>query len=464
MKAPGTFYLASWLAGPEATDVARFMVWANVWALASLLGVAVIGWRLWGPASAVAAAAVYGLHDAFLDTMDANYVTWAQLPTVLAAVWAVEALRTRSTRRMAVAWLVAGTLAGLAALLKRPNGVVAIGLLLGACALPYGLDETATARPRSERGRAVGFATLGVLLAHLPIALDYALAGQLPALWSGYVFSERGFAYATHGSASLAASALVEGPLAAAHFLVLPLCLAAFCLWPPPSRRDRATLGWLVGYLVFALLAASIGFRFYKGYFLAALAPASLLAAAPWGLLGRARGMGRAAQAIALVPVALLVGRQVLLLDGERTNRAQPHDLGGRAIAKHVRAYSPPGERVWVWGWHLWDVYPYTGMLSGSRLYKSVSMITTPNDSTWRRPRQPMHFVEGPMSDLLLADLDRTRPYFIVLGGSVSVPRREFTALRAFLAAHYRIDRRTRLGRVQFWRRAEPVANQQGDP
>ena len=127
-------------------------------------------------------------------------------------------------------------------------------------------------------------------------------------------------------------------------------------------------------------------------------------------------------------------------------------------------ATSPPGERVWVWGWHLWDVYPYTGMLSGSRLYKSVSIITTGNDSTWRRPRQPMHFVPGPMADLLLEDLERHRPFYVVLGGSVSVPRREFTELRALLRRNYRRDRSIRLGQVEFWRLRAPVANERPDP
>src|SRR5690606_30747634 len=45
LKAPGSFYLAQWFAGPEGRDIARFQIAANLWALASLLCVAGLGWR-----------------------------------------------------------------------------------------------------------------------------------------------------------------------------------------------------------------------------------------------------------------------------------------------------------------------------------------------------------------------------------------------------------------------------------
>ncbi|MCB9566269.1 MAG: glycosyltransferase family 39 protein [Myxococcales bacterium] len=126
VKAPGSFYLAALLAGPEGRDIAAFQVWANLWALGSLLGVGAIGWRLWGPRAGVVAAAVYGLGDAFLDSMDANYVTWAQLPQVLAVLAAAWATTGAGRRRALVGWALAGALAGLAALAKQPAGIVLV--------------------------------------------------------------------------------------------------------------------------------------------------------------------------------------------------------------------------------------------------------------------------------------------------------------------------------------------------
>jgi hypothetical protein len=152
---------------------------------------------------------------------------------------------------------------------------------------------------------------------------------------------------------------------------------------------------------------------------------------------------------LALCPLLVLVARQVHGLEAERVNRARPHDLGGRTIARHVLANTPAGSRIWIWGWHLWDVYPLTGMFSASRIYKSDGLLTTGNDATWRRPRSPLRFVDGPAAQLLLEDFERTPPHYIVLGSTV--PAAEFRALQAHLRVHYERDTRVRLGRVQFW-------------
>jgi hypothetical protein len=69
--------VAALLAG---SDIAALQVAANIVALLSLISLVAIAWRLWGGGAAIVAAIVYALHDAALDRMDANYVTWAQLP------------------------------------------------------------------------------------------------------------------------------------------------------------------------------------------------------------------------------------------------------------------------------------------------------------------------------------------------------------------------------------------------
>ncbi|MGB1014908.1 MAG: hypothetical protein ACPG4T_12295, partial [Nannocystaceae bacterium] len=48
LKAPGTFYLAHVVATPGGRGIGAFQLWANLVALASLVGVAGIAWRLWG--------------------------------------------------------------------------------------------------------------------------------------------------------------------------------------------------------------------------------------------------------------------------------------------------------------------------------------------------------------------------------------------------------------------------------
>ena len=445
LKAPGTFYLAALLAGPDGTDIAAFQIWANLWAIATLGVLAGLAWRLWGPTAAVVAALLYALHDAHLDSMDANYVTWAQLPLVAGVGCALLGPRASSRRRELGWWVAAGVLAGLATLLKRPAGVGMVVVVVLAV-------WPAAAARTSWRARGVAVVG-GIVGSHVPIALHYAAAGELSALIDGYVRSRWGMRYVSYGGEPFGMTAMKEGLLAAAHFVALPLSLAMFAVVPPRDDESRRVWRGVALWSLMTIAAAWVGLRFYKGYFLATAAPLCLWAAAPWGLLGAASRVRRWGRVVFLVPVLLLSLRQMAVLDHQRVDRARPHDKGGRVIAKVVRTDLRKGDRIWVWGWHLWDVYPMTGLRSASRVYKSLGLLTPPNDDTWRRPATRLRFVDGEASAILLEDLDASRPAWIVLGSTV--PRREFRALTAFLREHYVLDRRVRLGRVQFWHRRD---------
>lgn len=468
-KAPGSFYLAKWFAGPEARDIARFQIAANLWALLGLACVAGLGWRLWGKLGALMTAGLYALHDAHLDSMDANYVTWANLPQIACFWLGVEALRARSARWRPTLWMLAGAFAGFATLCKQPNGVVLVPLLL--IATVGGADSAKSGRGAGwgavrERMVEPGWVLLGFGLAHLPIVAQYLAAGQFGALFNGYFLSRWALRYLGAREAGLGSSAW-EGALALAHFLGLALVLAAFssaraladrvAAWrggaplDPEQTETLRELGFVFAWLLATLVAASLGFRFYKGYFLAVAAPLCLLAAAPCGLLGRRCTVHWIPRALAVSLGLVLVVRALLMLEHVRLDRARPHDLGGRRIAKHLLAHTEPDDRVWMWGWHLWDVYPLTGRLSGSRIYKSLGVLSQPNDDTWRRPAKPLRFVESAYADQLIVDLEASRPAYVVLGSTV--PHREFKQLHEFLRAHYRRDRRVRIGRVQLWKR-----------
>lgn len=461
-KAPGTFYLAAALAGPEARDIAAFQVAANLVAVASLLLLAALAWRLWGPRAAALAAAVYALHDAHLDSMDANYVTWAQLPQVAAgllAAWAAAwredpARRTRSLGT----WLLAGAACGLAALCKQPSGFVLVPVLAWAAFPPGRRDLSA--------GSCV---LLGAALAHLPVGLHYLARGHLRELLAGYLWNPWGYEYITHRAGLPLAAALWEWLAATAHFVALPLALAAFALaarprGPVPADispvpgATRALAAWALA----ALAAAAVGLRFYKGYYLAALPPLCLLAAAPWGALAPGPWR-RGAARFALAPLlALLVARAGFALHDTRTDRARPHDAGARTIGRFLARNTTPSDRIWVWGWHLWGVYPYSGRLSASRVYKTLGLLTPVNSDTWRTPSPaPVFLADSPHAQLVLDDLAAAPPAFIVLGATA--PRDQFVALRRFLAARYVRDHRLRVGRVELWRRRDLPPREPGD-
>lgn len=441
LKAPGTFYLASVLAAPGGTNIAAFQVAANLCGLASLLGVSWIAFRTWGPTSALLAGALYALHGGHLDSLDANYVTWPQ-PLQIAAmglVWG--ATRRESTARgRAATWLGAGALAGAAALCKRPAAMAFIAIVVWIWVDPRGPD-------RRERTRRTGLVVAGTASVHLPIALHYAALGELSSLWDGYVMNRWGLHYVLSGSGeSVGWGAAWEGLAASVYFLALPLALALFAA----ARRSDRVVAWLVTWAVAMLIATVPGLRFYKGYFLGALPALCLLAAAPWGVLD----LRRAGAVLAWCVCAVLATRQGALLTTSRLHRFIPHDDGARQVTDHLRQQGvEPGMPVWVWGWHLWDVYPMLESRSASRIYKSLGLLTPPNDDTWRRGPSRARFVAGPAADLLLEDLQRTPPAYIVLGSTV--PHRQFKRLRRFLFAHYIRDRRLKLGRVEFWRSRE---------
>ncbi len=449
-KAPASFYLATVLAGPEARDIAAFQVAANVTSLASLALLTALAWRLWGRAAAVVAAVVFALHDAHLDSMDANYVTWALLPQIAAmfVAFVADARRRGQTARgkVALTWVASGALAAVATLCKQPSGIVLVAATFHA---GFG-------GPRRDP-RAALWVIAGFVAGHVPIALHYIARGHLGDLLGGYVGNPWGLAYVGHHLQTPLLEAVREGAFATAHFVVLPLLLAAYAVASQGEGQpepERAVVRTLVVWILVALAGASVGLRFYKGYFLAALPPLVLLGVAPWGLCGAdfwRRGWSR----IVTVPVlVVLVARAATIMAATREDRARPHDEGVRRIAAHIAAQTGPDDRIWVWGWHLWGAFAYTGRLSASPIYKTPGLLTRFEDDSWRRIAGPLVFEpDSPYVPMLLADLASARPAFIVLGGSV--PRDDFTELRRFVAEHYRRDRRINVGRAEVWRRRD---------
>ncbi len=477
LKAPGSFYLAALIA-PEGRGIGwvqQLHTLANVWAMCTALALMVFAWRSHAKASkgeasparawtAVWTGVAYLAFDAHLDSMDANYVTWANLPTVFAVWWTWEGGARGAQGKWRARWrwwVAAGLAAGLAALFKRPAAVVGPAIFVWAAVFAPGEAKA--------KQRMLGLACIagGVLLAHLPIALHFASQGALGDFVRGYALNAWGAKYI--GAREVGGiAALREGVLASAHFVGPVLGAALFAAFAPTATReggsedDEALRHLLVLWMLGTWAATAVGLRFYKGYFSTALAPMALLAAMPWGLRRffgggvRTGVLAWAARGLVLAWLCLGLARQVSISKETRRDRAHPHDLGSRAIAAHIAPRLEPGDRIWVWGWHLWDVYTYADARAGSRIYKSLGLLTPPNDDTWRTPATPPRFVDGPMAELLLEDFRATPPRWIVLGSNA--PAREFKALQLFLRSHYRRDRSLRLNRVQFWERREATA------
>jgi hypothetical protein len=308
-----------------------------------------------------------------------------------------------------------------------------------------------------RRGPAVvaGFAAM-----HVPVALHYAAHGQLAALVGGYAFNPWGLAYITQRGAAGPLAELWEGALATVHTLALPLALAGFAgvrrlALADRSHRDRTRrtgwTGWSCGWSRrWRRRASGCGS-------IAATTWRCCRRCACWrprrGACGRCwvRPIARLRAGVAALLIAVLAARAAVDLAGIRGDRRRSHDAGARAVARYVQQHSREGDTIWVWGWHLWGVHALTGRMSGSRVYKTLGLLTPPNDDTWRRAATPPRVdPRSPWMAVLLADLERTRPAVIVLGGTT--PRSGIDGLRGLLRAGYRRDD-CKIGKVECWRR-----------
>jgi len=436
MKAPLAFYLAALgLAGPGGHDITAFQRSAALLSVAVAAGFFVFAAARLRAAGAAVATVVFLLGAPFLDSMDANYVTWT-MPLGFAAVAA--ALRGRA--RADLRWFAAaGALACGSALARRQ----------GICAVPAVAWVAWTCDDR--RLRALAAAAAGGIAAFVPLLVHYAAAGAAGRLLAGYFLNPWGRAYVGRVPFDP-----VEAARATAFFLAWPLSLLAVAV----GRRRRpvggagTARGAMAVYLACAVLAAWVGGRFYKGYFLLSWPAAAYLAGDAWDRIA-APGASRLRRAVALAVFVGLGVRQAAAWRAEAAGRSIPRDRVQRRIAAFIEARTGPDDRIWCWGWHLWDLYALSGRLAASRVYKGLGLLTDPNDDTWRRPQSRLRFVDGPAARIVLDDFARTPPAVVVLGSTV--PHRAFRGLRRLLAEQYRLDRTIRRGRLEIWvRRGQP--------
>lgn len=293
-KTPGIYYLfAGVLAATQRSlPAVQAVQLLAVAATAGLLGW--LGWRLWGRLAGGLAAllALYG--GAAYQGGHLTTEAWVALATAAALV---VLLRRPGRAPSTGEWLLAGALAGVAALFKQTGVLTLAALALWALSIQGDWRQTG----RRWLALAAGCA--------LPLALTaawFAAHGALADLWRDAVWIN------LSGYPRAAWSVLASGNLTNLRaFPLLWLGVLLALVWRPPNLRRGAgghapTLLWL------ALLAGllPLSHRFYGHYVLQALPPAALLAAAGlaelWRkLAGRPTAL-RALAAAGLLALALI--------------------------------------------------------------------------------------------------------------------------------------------------------------
>lgn len=493
MKAPGSFFiLAAWweLWGRSLESAQALGV---TWSWLAMLGIMSGAWmlyrRFW---SAALAGALYVYLAPFTDSIDINYSAWMITPYV----WASFALFwARSRPDLKRSWIFAGVLIALAALMKRQGA--AISLLAGWIIYEGGFS----------RKRAVTLITVGLSAMFLFAFSPYIWGGHGLEAIGSYFFSKSGWSYLLGNDSSVeTASKLINissspprlprlwdgirglqvhlplaGLLAITNLLISSLTHARLAAQQDVEEKERSAQRGEVSLahverhvrherllivLAFtSFLGASLGLRFFKGYYLQMLPVCIWLSVNPHGAPWRAFKMIRAWRAPSPLGPQTSTWRMILLsltLVGgalclpDSTQASWGHLKRARAMRQrvlslpawqikevsmllkkraHQNLYQDPS--LWVWGRWAWPAYFYTEMKSPTRYFKNLGVLTTQLSNTWNPKRRgtPTRFDPSTSWREAIAELSQRPPRFILIAKNESI--RDFKALRLLLRERY---------------------------
>ena len=202
--------------------------------------------------------------------------------------------------------------------------------------------------------------------------------------------------------------------------------------------RRRLPLLW-AGWLLISAAGVAAGLRFFPRYYFLLLPVLALMAARGFTLLGRAR---LCVAALLLIPLVRF-GPSYAIAAGGGVWRDTEMDHDSRAAAVLIRAASPPGDTLFVWGYRP-EIYVYARLPAASMFLDSQPLTGVPADR-YLMPYAPVEQDRDPRRNR--AELASTRPSIVaVTAVAVDNPRlniAQYPELRAWFT-QYRPVSRTR--------------------
>jgi hypothetical protein len=455
LKAPGSYFVSHWAWALFGRSIATLQQVACAWAVVAMAGIYLGGRLLYAHRWAgFAAALLYTVAAPITDSIDINYGAWMIAPYIWSTVFFVLAERRGQGR-----WLLAsGATLAVAGLMKRQAAMI-FPVYAGLLILPWllkNLERPVGWAPARAPHRTLLWFGLGLGLGFAPIMIWYGVHGELGTFMDHYFFSKGGWKY-MKGELGWAdrLPRIGDGLRGFFEYMAVPTALALFAVIGGVSERGRTwrqRITWrgllLLGLTGMSFVGASLGFRYFKSYYLQMLPAAVWIAVHPrgplgvffkrstWATGGRARVVhGVLALGVigACVPA---VRKDLSQLSRIQKTRQHPRDRDAQRVARVIKANSQPSDTVWVWGRWAWPVYFHADQLAPTRYYKVLGIITTNLTNTWRRPTKQTTFVNtGEASKALMADLERDRPAFIVVSRNENYSK--FKAFRALLRNDY---------------------------
>ena len=463
MKAPGAFFmLAAWwsVVGRSLESAQALMA---LWSLLGALGLALSSW--WLTRSLISAsltALLWVSLSPYTGSLDINYGAWMITPYLWSIALLLKGVSSSKKERLSLwPWVGAGALMTLAALFKR-QAVVLVPLICLGAALSEG-----SWRARLSRLVASG---LSALFAFSPIALWYASRGALSEWLSSYALSESGWRYVQGGGQSALSAGerwvrVGDGLLGLWAYFRAPLTLAllstVFGVW---LTRGSAAARWrharsallLWSATLCAFVGASLGWRYFKGYYLQLLPSLLLLATLCVPLLTARLRAWRASPAssspassslsaplILSLTLALVFSVMTLTHDLQQSSSARKAraralylpTVEAERVSEWLKHHQREGDELWVWGRWGWPIYFHTALSSPTRYYKSLGVLTTQLTNTWMRAGGRVSFnPNGPWREAI-AELKASPPRFIVMAKNEDASG--FKALQELLRERY---------------------------
>lgn len=392
------FFAAVFAVAGESVAAVRWA--AQLWTLAGLVAIAVLGARIAtrgaGVAAAIAGAACaaqpYWLGNAV------NTEPMAMTPIALGGLAAFSL----STRDRVDLSLATGALGGVTLLFKPVTAPIVAYQI--ATALWYGRSRLLTHATAAAVGLAFPLAATGGW---------FALHGAWHELLDAVVWNNFAYGslvplrdYPVNFAASVAPSLATLAPIVAAALAAPFLALRA-----AQDRGLAARLAWLVGWLAATLAAVSAGGYYRHHYFPLALAPLAVLAGIGLDAAARAVLAGRPAArwggaALALALLGWVVGTCWWYFgpDPPAAKMQRLYEMNpfpeAPALGRWIAARSHASDSVFVYGSEP-ELLFYARRRSASR-YNFVYPVTMPLPAAAGRQRE------------LLAELDAAPPLFVV--------------------------------------------------
>lgn len=447
LKAPGSFFLAALVWSIAPMTISALQCAGVLWSLLALIGIFFGGYRLFGAHAGLFSCVLYLCLSPIVDSMDVNYGAWMIVPYIWSFNCFICFTQTRGS-----SWLIGtGVLLAFAGLLKRQGAVLTPLYFMGIFLVSMHQERTLLNQLRITAKTSLPLLG-GIALGFSPILIFYLYHGELWEFIHHYFFSPGGWRYLDTLSWSEKTVRLNDGVLGFLEYgaSATTLALAGVVTLVsrhimakrqsefPPARRSWLLL---IGLLSVSVIGLTMGFRFFKGYYLQTLPALIWMASATVGtgswFVSLNSTLARCGFILILTGVTMPAAKtDWKALKSIRHQRQRARDLGVQKIAADIKANTTAEERIWVWGRAAWPIYVHADRLAATRYPKTLAVFTTNLTNTWRRGTKPTTFDPRTNWEQLIEELKRDKPSYIVLAHNERYGK--FIALKRLLRQRYR--------------------------